>query len=396
MSEDRDRLLDLAKDVAEGSRVDWEARLEELGEAGEEARVAAGLRRLAEMQSRFRTASAGLELTAGGDLPAGWRWGHLEVGALLGSGSFGEVYRAYDPVLRREVALKLRARPRASAAESTFLAEARRLARVRHPNVLAVHGADVHDGRAGLWADLLEGETLEQGLAQGPPFPPQEVLGIALQLVEALAAVHGAGLVHGDIKASNVMRCPGDRIVLMDFGAGSDKAGDGGSRPAAGSPLSMAPELFGGRPASAAADLYSTGVLLFRLLTGRYPVAAETVEELASRHRQGWTPEWGSGVRAPRSLRHLAERLLALDPAGRPTAAETLEALRSIEEEPRRRRKRLAVAAVVGSLLVVLGASTAGWLSAKSSARRAEEARREAEATSGFLTDLLLAPDITQ
>ncbi|MCB1054446.1 MAG: protein kinase, partial [Acidobacteria bacterium] len=157
-------LLDLASKVAEGDDIDWESRRDELPSTGDEAAVVAGLRRLAELQHRFRAAQDTVPDPAS-QAAAPWRWGHLEVREFLGAGSFGEVFRAYDPVLRREVALKLRAAG-AGDAEEAFLSEARRLARVRHPHVLAIHGADVHDGRAGLWADLLRGQTLEELLRQ--------------------------------------------------------------------------------------------------------------------------------------------------------------------------------------------------------------------------------------
>ena len=389
MSRDIDPLLALAEEIAEGKEIDWPARLDGVDDASHGAR----LKRLAHMLDLIRS-EGGPVVPVGGDPRTTRRWGHLQVGELLGSGSFGEVYRAYDPVLRRDVALKLRSRPRATASESTFLAEARRLARVRHPNVLAVHGADVHDGRAGLWADLLEGQTLEWILAERTPHAVPEVLGIALQLVGALAAVHDAGLVHGDVKASNVMSTHGARVVLMDFGSGSDAAA--GTLPTAGSPLSMAPELFAGLPATAASDLYGLGVLLFRLLTGRYPIAADTLDELAAHHNDGWTLSWNRRDRIPRSLRHLVEKLLAPDPAARPTAPQALKALQSIEEQPRRRRWRMAVAVVITSTLAALGASVTGWISAKRATLRVERARAEAEATSKFLTNLLLAPDTTQ
>src|SRR5262249_55400196 len=117
-----------------------------------------------------------------------FRWGHLHVLSKLGSGSFGEVFRAFDPALQREVALKLWRIDPALEAES-FLAEARRLARVSHPNVLSVHGADQHDGRLGMWTDLLTGKTLEQWIDVEGPMAAREAAGMGIELCRAVAAV---------------------------------------------------------------------------------------------------------------------------------------------------------------------------------------------------------------
>ena len=203
-----------------------------------------------------------------------FKWGHLRVLERIGVGSYGEVYRAFDTMLEREVALKLR-RPsvRADAIKNTaFIEEARRLARVRQANVLAIHGADMFDGRVGMWSDLLSGETLADHLCTNEQLHPDEIKTIALSLGKALTAVHAAGLVHGDIKASNVMVQPDGRIILMDFGAGAKTGSDEDpnmSSPLYGTPLLMAPELFFGSRLTPPCDMYSLGALLFKLISGR-------------------------------------------------------------------------------------------------------------------------------
>ena len=166
------------------------------------------------------------------------------------------------------VALKLlkssKAKPDLS---NQILHEARRLARVRHPNVVTVHGADNNDGRVGFWMDLIEGHTLSELVAQGR-LSSGEAIHIGQELCLALAAVHGAELIHRDVKAQNVMRASdGGRIILMDFGAGEfiDQR-PGASR--IGTPLYLAPELWAGGTASIRSDIYSLGVLLFFLVTG--------------------------------------------------------------------------------------------------------------------------------
>ena len=134
------------------------------------------------------------------------------------SWQFRRVLRAWEPRLQREVALELLdGVPVAS--EDAVVAEARLLAQIRHDNVVTVFGADCFDGKVGFWMEYVEGRTLWQMHEQHGTFSAQEALLVAIELCRALAAVHRAGLVHGDVKAQNVMRQVGGRIVLTDFGA---------------------------------------------------------------------------------------------------------------------------------------------------------------------------------
>ena len=144
--------VELARRIADSESVD----LRDL--AGTDARLASGLQKLAALAQSMRVGAS-----------AGTSWGHLQQLQLTGQGGFGEVFRAFDPTLDRVVALKLKRDDSASlhASGRDFVAEARRLARVRHPHVLAVHGASYHDGRAGLWCDWIEGETLQRRLDRG-------------------------------------------------------------------------------------------------------------------------------------------------------------------------------------------------------------------------------------
>ena len=133
-------------------------------------------------------------------------WMHLKIAGDR-PGPFGTVYRAWDPNLQREVALKLVDFDDGDAAiQSAVINEARLLARVRHSNVVAIHGADQTDGKVGLWMEFIRGRTLREIVSELGPFSPREAAGICLELARALAAVHAAGLVHRDVKAQNVMR----------------------------------------------------------------------------------------------------------------------------------------------------------------------------------------------
>lgn len=305
----------VAEAIADAEPVDWPAC--ESSPAWPAAQVD-GLRRVEAVAAAFRTAVAA-PLDGEGEAvrtPPLFVWGSLEVLEKLGEGSFGEVFRARDEVLQREVALKLH-RPGVSrrlAARADFLGEARRLARVRHPNVVVVHGADEHNGRTGLWLDLIDGCTLTELARQSGPLGPGEATAVAMDLCGAVAAVHAAGLVHADIKPSNVMRERGGRIVLMDFGAGVDLTPEVPSGPVCGTPAVMAPEVLRGEVPTPATDVYSLGALLYFLLTGRYPVEAETLAELAARQQRGESvPLADRRPDVPDSLLKVIEK--ALDPA---------------------------------------------------------------------------------
>ncbi|MEZ5354333.1 MAG: protein kinase [Bryobacteraceae bacterium] len=218
--------------------------------------------------------------------PAPKRWGPFEILEKVGQGAFGEVYRAFDTTLEREVALKLllpRGMDRESEARA-LLREARAIARVRHNNVVPIHGVDRHDGRVGFWSDFVRGKTLSALLAAQGPFGPEEAAHIGVDLCRAVAAVHAAGLLHRDIKTANAMREEGGRILLMDFGLTQDH---GQHDVMSGTPAYMAPELLSGQPATVGSDIYALGVVLFHLLTGKFPFEASRLSEMRLRHESG-------------------------------------------------------------------------------------------------------------
>jgi eukaryotic-like serine/threonine-protein kinase len=199
------------------------------------------------------------------------RWGDFQLLRRLGQGAFGEVWRAWDPVLEREVALKLLL-PRGLNAEqelATVVAEARAIARVRHPNIVSVYGVDRREGRVGFWSDFVRGRTLSEIVRVDGPLPARETTLIGVALCDALEAVHHAGLLHRDIKASNAMQDENGRVLLMDFGLSQDSHR---SSEIAGTPNYMSPELRSGRPPTVQSDIYALGVLLLFLATGAYPL----------------------------------------------------------------------------------------------------------------------------
>ncbi|RPJ56426.1 MAG: serine/threonine protein kinase, partial [Acidobacteria bacterium] len=217
-------------------------------------------------------------------------WGPLRLLERVGQGAFGDVYRAWDPRLDREVALKLMpADPDASGPlAASIIDEGRLLARVRHPNVVTIYGAERIDDRVGLWMEYVDGRTFHQLVTEdGRRFSPREVAALGETLCGAVEAVHGCGLLHRDIKAQNVMIAADGRVALMDFGAGGELRAQS-AETMAGTPLYLAPEVLEGASApTAAADVYSIGVLLFFLLTGTYPVLAKDLEGLRGAHALG-------------------------------------------------------------------------------------------------------------
>src|SRR3989442_5084427 len=263
--------------------------------------------------------------------PATGRWAQLDLIERIGGGTYGEVYRAWDRHLEREVALKLLRADEAVAdpQASRIVAEGRLLARVRHLNVVTVHGVAVHDGRVGLWMELVHGATLEQVLSKQGPFSAREATLVGIDLCRALAALHKAGLIHRDVKAQNVLREDGGRIVLMDLGTGRE-IGPAGREPVsdfAGTPLYLAPEIFEGEPASERTDLFSLGVLLYHLVTGSFPVRAATIDELKAAHaRRERTRLRDARPDLPTAFVHVVDRAIASDPSERYASAGALEA----------------------------------------------------------------------
>lgn len=250
--------------------------------------------------------------------PALTQWEHLTVLAEVGRGAFGRVYRAWDPALQMEVALKLikvDARE-ADFAESVFH-EARLLVKVRHPNVVTVLGARRVGSDVGIWMEFVNGPTLADAVERDGPMSAAEAAAAGIAVCDALAAVHGAGLLHRDIKARNVMRDAGGRVVLMDFGAGADRrylpSGE-----LAGTPLYMAPEVLKGAGASVASDIYSVGVLLFHLATGEYPVSGSNIYQLEAAHESGARSRLADlRPELPAFFLAAVERALSPDPAAR-------------------------------------------------------------------------------
>jgi len=283
----------------------------------------ASIAKIAEYYSRVHMP---LARTDAGQEPL--RWGHLELLEILGSGTDGVVYRALDPHLQREVALKVLAGS-AHDAGPTALDEARRLAALDHPNIVTIYGADIQDGRAGFWMELITGHTLDRVLATQGLRSERQAVAIGIEICRALVAIHQAGILHRDLKPANVMCEYDGRILLMDLGIGVPHPGEGDGYPARGTPLYCDPVVLGGGQPSAAGDIYGLGVMLDHMVSGSYPLTGASLEDLRS-HAAGRSvsplrrrrPDLDEGFLG------IVERATCLDPAGRYRSAdECLQAL---------------------------------------------------------------------
>ena len=373
-------LVDAAALVADGAPVDWVSA--ESAADADHRRLVRHLRLVESIASLHRS----IPVAEPGDLevagvrasrvtgagPAGPHWGRLTLLDRIGQGTSCEVYRAWDTALHREVALKLLHDEGDHAeAHTRLIEEARRLARVRHTHVVQVYGAEEHEGRVGLWMELVRGESLEQTVHTRGTFGAREAALIGLDLCAALAAVHGAGLLHRDVKAQNVMRESGGRLVLMDFGTGEELSG---TNRLVGTPLYLAPEIFRGQRASVQSDLYSLAVLLFYLVSGKFPVNAGSMEELARAHgRRERQPLRDLRPDLPEAFVASVERALDSDPTRRFQSVGDFEsALRESLDAPSRRagvqtpavsrRRRFGVAfTAAAAVLVALVAGLIVW-----------------------------------
>ncbi|MEP6994442.1 MAG: protein kinase [Acidobacteriota bacterium] len=262
-------------------------------------------------------------------LLAGSRVGIYEIVAPIGRGGMGEVYRARDPKLQRDVAIK--ALPAAFQQDRERLArferEARLLASLNHSNIAAIYGLEEQDGTRFLILELVEGQTLDERLAEGA-LAPEEALAVAAQIAAGLEAAHEAGIIHRDLKPSNVKIRPGGSVKVLDFGLARavEPAGASDSSlsptmttPAtlAGSVLGtaayMSPEQARGKPLDKRTDIFSFGCVLYECLTGRKAFSGESVTDTLSAILRE-EPDWSSlPPETPVRVRDLLRRCLQKD-----------------------------------------------------------------------------------
>ncbi len=281
-------------------------------------------------------------------LEAGTRLGHYEVVSSLGAGGMGEVYRARDANLGREVAIKVlpEAMVRNPDRLARFEREARVLASLNHPHIVTIHAVEGEGELRFFVMELIEGRTLEAALRRGP-FDADAFVETAVPIVEALAAAHQQGVTHRDLKPANVMINESGWVKVLDFGLAKEVAPSSHSASTEattagmtevgkvmGTVPYMSPEQLRGLQVQATSDVFSLGVLLYEMATGRHPFRGDSDIDLASAILRD-TPRAASavGTLLPVELDPILARCLEKDPRKRfPSASDLLEALMELRD----------------------------------------------------------------
>jgi serine/threonine protein kinase/cytochrome c-type biogenesis protein CcmH/NrfG len=279
----------------------------------------------------------------------GKQLGHYFVLTGLGSGGMGDVYLAQDTRLERRVALKL-PRPEVSASAdrlALFRREARAAAALNHPNIVHLYSVEEADGLIFMTMELVQGRSLREVLSDGAPLALPKTLAFASQIAEGLACAHAAGVLHRDLKPANVMITDDDRVKILDFGVAKffrrvstwapEAATTAGEVSTSGRPVGtvgyMSPEQALGKTLDARTDLFSLGVVLFEMATGRAPFEGETPAAVFDQllNRRPPSPLTLNPA-LPASLATLIDKALEKDPVRRyRSASDVLEELRGID-----------------------------------------------------------------
>src|SRR5437016_66770 len=231
-------------------------------------------------------------------IAAGTRLGRYEIRAKIGEGGMGEVYRAYDTTMHREVAIKVL--PAALSTDKDRLArfeqEAQTAGALNHPNVLVIYHIDTHDGSPYIVSELLEGEALRERMG-GVALPQRKAIDYALQIAHGLAAAHEKGIVHRDLKPENIFITKDGRVKILDFGLAKLTGTGDGTQSQTEVPTRrvntdpgtvmgtigyMSPEQVRGKPADHRSDIFSFGVILYEILSGRRAFRGESTADTIS------------------------------------------------------------------------------------------------------------------
>src|SRR5262245_51188468 len=307
------------------------------------------------------------------------RIGTYEILAPLGAGGMGEVYRARDLRLGREIALKVLPHPMASDAErlARFEREARTVAGLNHPNIVVLHSIEDEDDVRFITMELVQGQTLGQ-LMDTAGLPLARVIDLGMAIAEALAAAHAMGVIHRDLKPANVMVTAEGRVKVLDFGlakleASAEPTPESGiasllnsQTPTATAPLSiagamigtvpyMAPEQIRGQMVDGRTDVFALGIVIYELAVGRRPFGdSSSVDVVASILRE--TPVSVVAIRPelPGEFGEIVARCLEKDPSARfQTATEVRDALRHLKEAGAGSESDRAAASGVASIAVL-------------------------------------------
>ncbi len=360
-------------------------------------------------------------------LATGARFGSYEIRGLLGTGGMGEVYRARDTKLEREVAIKVLPPELSSDARrlQRFEKEARTVSALNHPNVVTVYDVGALDGSSFIAMELVEGKTLRELLEDGA-VPLRKLLAIGAQVADGLARAHASGIVHRDLKPENLMVTRDGFVKILDFGLAKLVRGDFEASRSAGNPTLtweteagvvlgtvgyMSPEQAIGRPVDFRSDQFSFGSILYEMISGKRafqrPAAAQTLSAIIDSEPEPLL----TAVRGlPMSLAWIVERCLAKDPEDRYGSTKDLARDLALLREhssggsgtgvlpPAGRRLRVSRAALGGAALAVAALAALTFLAGeRRQARRDREAPPPNRTTltfrRGFLTGARFAPD---
>jgi serine/threonine protein kinase/tetratricopeptide (TPR) repeat protein len=313
----------------------------------------------------------------------GRQLGSYRIVSLLGAGGMGEVYRAFDEKLEREVAVKVLPASDAHdpAAGARLLREARAAAALNHPNICTIHEVGEDEGRAFIAMELVDGLPLHSTVPPGIGLSLEQVLNCGTQIAEALAHAHERGVLHRDLKTSNIVMTPAGRAKVLDFGLAKRFAPGVDATTAtthamtvtgthAGTPAYMAPEQLRGLAADVRSDVWALGVVLYELAAGARPFAGQTLYELSSAILNA--PLQPLPAHVPSNLQAIVERCLHKDPDARfQKADEVLSALEAVRggrspisqpvSSPATARRRVPAAAMAGAIaLAVIVAGIVG------------------------------------
>ncbi len=304
--------------------------------------------------------------------------GHYEIVGKIGAGGMGEVYRAHDPRLDREVAVKVLPSDTLTddSARARLVREARMASKLNHPNICTVHDVGEAQGQTYIAMELVEGDSLASLLARGA-LPLEQILLYGSQVADALAHAHQRGVVHRDLKSANIVITPEGRAKVLDFGLAKRIEGEALAEATtlstdlltspgtvAGTLAYMAPEQLQGKPADERSDIWALGVVLYEMAAGNRPFHGQTGFELSASILEKPLPPLPAAT--PPALASVIERCLAKEPGHRyQRASELRAALEAIREGQSHswaglrytlKRRRMVAAAVLAVAVAVMTA----------------------------------------
>jgi serine/threonine protein kinase len=253
--------------------------------------------------------------------------GRYEILEIIGTGATGRVARAHDPMIGRQVAIKLFSKSLAKGeGREQFLQEARVVGQLSHPSIITLHDMGIEEATQTpyLVMEFLDGQPLDRILERGS-FPYPRACAIVAEVACALGAAHRKGVIHGDVKPANVLITDDGRVKLMDFGMARLASHDTGVTPLLGTPAYWCPEQIMGKPQDARSDIFSLGVVLYELVTGKRPFDAESLQAICSRVLSSTPlPASHANPSMPTGFDEVVARCLSKDPIARYSVAETL------------------------------------------------------------------------